>query len=374
MILTRDELAAVRRPYGLVDGCFDPLHEGHLRYFEAAARSGMPLVCNVQSDAYIVRVKRRPPLLPENQRAAVLGALRPLAHVHICRTSTEDILDHAKPSVYFKGADWKRFGVPPAQVEICARHGIAVQYLDTAYDSSTKRAQSFIEAAGGDFKSQAFGFEERVLAQRAVASPRYDGAYFTDPWRASGETYSVDRRREIEGRNPNNIVEVFAPKRVLDVGCGPGALMLFLHELGVEVWGLDVSDAAKELAPAPVREHILTGTVTEYREMGLDFDLVICRELLEHLTVLQIREAVRAMARYSRRYIYVTTRYHKNPMHLLDVSDDLETDPTHITVLNKEFMRTLFVLEGLRSRPDLERRLDWKGYGRVLVFEKAGYP
>ena len=51
---------------------------------------------------------------------------------------------------------------------------------------------------------------------------------------------------------------------------------------------------------------------------------------------------------------------------------DLESvvDPTHITLLDKNLLRLLFVLEGYRCRPDLEARVDWMGKGRVLVYEK----
>ena len=48
-----------------------------------------------------------------------------------------------------------------------------------------------------------------------------------------------------------------------------------------------------------------------------------------------------------------------------------EVDPSHITLLNKDMLRLMFVLEGCRSRPDLEARMDWGNKGRVLVLEKA---
>jgi len=47
-------------------------------------------------------------------------------------------------------------------------------------------------------------------------------------------------------------------------------------------------------------------------------------------------------------------------------------DPSHITLLNKDLLRCLFLLEGFRSRPDLEARIDWGGKGRVLVYERPG--
>jgi hypothetical protein len=70
------------------------------------------------------------------------------------------------------------------------------------------------------------------------------------------------------------------------------------------------------------------------------------------------------------RFVYVTTRFHAAPASLLDVTTDFETDPTHITLMTKDLLRALFVLEGLRRRADLEDRMDWAGKGRVLVYER----
>ena len=100
------------------------------------------------------------------------------------------------------------------------------------------------------------------------------------------------------------------------------------------------------------------------------FDLVICREVIEHLTVLQVRRIVEQICRASSRFAYVTTRYHPSPGSFLDLTTDFETDPTHITLMTKELLRCLFILEGFRSRPDLEERMDWAGKHRVLVYER----
>jgi len=81
-------------------------------------------------------------------------------------------------------------------------------------------------------------FEDAVLAQQPVSAEHYDDAYFADDWREGGNRYDLDTRREIEGRNPALIEEVFAPDRVLDLGCGPGFLMALLLERGVEAEGV----------------------------------------------------------------------------------------------------------------------------------------
>jgi hypothetical protein len=101
------------------------------------------------------------------------------------------------------------------------------------------------------------------------------------------------------------------------------------------------------------------------------YDLVICREVLEHLTIRQIRRAVTNLCALSSKFVYVTTRFAKDPDHLLDVDTSDDLDPTHITMLNQDFLRVLFVLEGFKRRPDLEARMDWQGKGRVLVYERV---
>jgi 2-polyprenyl-3-methyl-5-hydroxy-6-metoxy-1,4-benzoquinol methylase len=214
-------------------------------------------------------------------------------------------------------------------------------------------------------------FEQAVLAQEQVTSEHYDDEYFAADWREGGNRYELETRRRVEDRNPALIKEVFEPARVLDVGCGPGFLMLFLAELGVEVEGIDFSPSSHELAPREVREQILIGDVAEPQVLERSFDLVICREVLEHLTVLQVRKTVEQLCRASSRFVYVTTRFHPAPGSLLDFTTDFETDPTHVTLLAKDFLRCLFVLEGFRRREDLEKRMDWAGKGRVLVYERT---
>jgi 2-polyprenyl-3-methyl-5-hydroxy-6-metoxy-1,4-benzoquinol methylase len=213
-------------------------------------------------------------------------------------------------------------------------------------------------------------FEQRVLDQRPVSSGHYDAEYFTGEWRDAGNNYNLETRRQIEAKNPFLIKEVFEPTKALDLGCGPGALMHLLWELGVDVDGIDFAESSRQLATPQVRDRITVGEVYD-QALGASgaYDLVICREVLEHLTVLQVRQAVANMVRLSSKYIYVTTRFHPSPASLLDFTTQFDVDPSHITLLNKDMLRLMFVLEGCRSRPDLEARMDWGNKGRVLVLE-----
>ena len=214
-------------------------------------------------------------------------------------------------------------------------------------------------------------FEQSIFDQTPTPSDHYDAEYFTGEWRDEGNNYSLETRRQIEARNPALIRDVFQARRVLDLGCGPGALMHLLWELGVDVEGIDFAASSKRLASPEVRDRIVTGNTHDPIKPDDSYDLVICREVMEHLTVFQVRKTVENMVRMTSRYVYCTTRFHPEPASLVDFTTQFDVDPTHITLLNKDFLRLMFLLEGCRSRPDLEARMDWLNKGRVIVMEKA---
>jgi cytidyltransferase-like protein len=136
VILEFDQLPAYRGRVAMVDGAFDPLHKGHIEYFKAATQLGAPVLCNVASDRY-VRTKHRP-LLPEEQRAAIIDAIRYIDYVHVYQIDTETVLRQLRPRYYVKGSDWRERGLPPEQAVICREHGIEIVYLDTVLDSSSR--------------------------------------------------------------------------------------------------------------------------------------------------------------------------------------------------------------------------------------------
>lgn len=58
----------------LVTGGFDPLHSGHIEYFNAARELGDKLVVGINSDAWLERKKGRS-FMPWNERATIISAL-----------------------------------------------------------------------------------------------------------------------------------------------------------------------------------------------------------------------------------------------------------------------------------------------------------
>src|SRR5215207_8485405 len=101
MIVEASDLPRLRGEVVMVDGAFDPLHDGHIAYFRAASELSAPVLCNISSDDY-VRTKH-PPLLRDEQRARVIDAIRYVDYVHLSRTSTAEVLRELIPRAYVKG-------------------------------------------------------------------------------------------------------------------------------------------------------------------------------------------------------------------------------------------------------------------------------
>src|SRR6201996_4885894 len=76
-----------------------------------------------------------------------------------------------------------------------------------------------------------------------------------------------------------------AGMRVLDVGCGGGLLCEALARAGAHVTGIDLAPGMIEVARLHAAEQGLdiTYKVTPAEEIGAEFDVVTCMEMLEHV-------------------------------------------------------------------------------------------
>ena len=90
------------------NGCFDLLHPGHTRYLAEARRLGDALVVAINSDGSVRRLKGPGrPVVPENERAEVVAALRVVDFVTIFDDLTpREVIARMRPQVLVKGADW----------------------------------------------------------------------------------------------------------------------------------------------------------------------------------------------------------------------------------------------------------------------------
>jgi cytidyltransferase-like protein len=354
-ILTFDQLAQYRGLVSMVDGSFDPIHSGHLAYFRAARSLGAPLLCNLCPDSETAQ--KHPILLPAAERAEILNHLDILTYVHVSDRPTAEILRQLQPRAYVKGGDWVN-KLPKAIGEVCAEIGTRIVYTARPEQSSS----AILKALQPDVDA----FAAFVLAQS-----RADALW--QPTKAV--PYDFESRKAVEGKHPELIKAVFAPERVLDAGCGPDAhLVEMLKWLGVNVRGCDTQINRRTPHRWTFHADIADPDIFdgEYGDFsGESYDLVICREVFEHMTVREISFAVANLCRASSKYVYGTTRFHPSPKHLLEFTTEFDVDPTHISCGTHDFLKMLFALNGFKWRGDLATAMDWKGYGRTFAFERT---
>ena len=65
----------------LVTGGFDPLHSGHIAYFEEAKKLGDLLIVGINSDAWLERKKGKA-FMPWGERAAIVDNLKMVDFVY----------------------------------------------------------------------------------------------------------------------------------------------------------------------------------------------------------------------------------------------------------------------------------------------------
>ncbi len=112
----------------LANGCFDLLHVGHVRYLTAARRLGDVLFVGLNSDASVARLKGAGrPLMPAEERAEILSALRCVDHVVVFDGETaERLVTELRPDVHAKGTDYAEATVPEREAVRVAGGSVAI--------------------------------------------------------------------------------------------------------------------------------------------------------------------------------------------------------------------------------------------------------
>ena len=133
--LERDRAAG--RTIAFANGCFDVLHVGHIRYIQDAARVADVLVVAVNADDSVRELKGEGrPVMPQNERAEIISAIRGVTYVTIFdEKSPGRLLGALRPDFQCKGTDYTPDSVPEG--EIVRAYGGKVVIVGDPKDHST---------------------------------------------------------------------------------------------------------------------------------------------------------------------------------------------------------------------------------------------
>lgn len=119
-----------------VSGGFDPIHVGHVRMIQEAAKLGHELVVILNNDNWL-RDKKGFAFMPENERKEIIEGIRGVTRVvvtdhapgeyyvdrSVCRT-----LRLVSPHIFANGGDRKPDGDPAPEHSLCEEIGIKPVY------------------------------------------------------------------------------------------------------------------------------------------------------------------------------------------------------------------------------------------------------
>jgi rfaE bifunctional protein nucleotidyltransferase chain/domain len=147
-ILRLEAAMIARKTHRLVftNGHFDLLHVGHLDYLEKARSLGGLLFVGVNGDGATETLKGTGrPIVPVQERARLIAALRPVDGVIIFEENTAiGLIEALRPEIYVKGGDYRNKPLPErATVE---SYGGQIVLIDLLPEHSTSALIARIRA------------------------------------------------------------------------------------------------------------------------------------------------------------------------------------------------------------------------------------
>ncbi|MFH1325363.1 MAG: adenylyltransferase/cytidyltransferase family protein [archaeon] len=107
-----------------VSGYFDPLHVGHIEYFELAKKLGDKLVVILNTDEQATK-KKGFVFMPAKERKKIIESLKVVDEVFISIDEDKTVcksLEAVKPDIFAKGGDRFSYEIPEA--ETCRKNNI----------------------------------------------------------------------------------------------------------------------------------------------------------------------------------------------------------------------------------------------------------
>lgn len=120
----------IKYKIGYTTGVFDMFHIGHLNILRRAKEKCDYLIVGVSTDEVVQSYKNKTPIIPFNQRAAIVEAIKYVDEV--VPQTTMDKVEFLKTrhfDVMFHGDEWKGTELYKKYEEEFAKYGASIEYL-----------------------------------------------------------------------------------------------------------------------------------------------------------------------------------------------------------------------------------------------------
>lgn len=195
----------------------------------------------------------------------------------------------------------------------------------------------------------------------------YDEDYFENGISTQKSGYNNYSWNDRYLQHAQDLINHFQPKKVLDIGCAKGFYIRAFRELGVEAWGIELSDYACKNADPKAQAFIYQGSISSLPLEGIgrsNFDLVLCYDILEHLDEKELKKAIENLAIYNLAEKYISI---KCPFEHYD----WDLDKSHINIKAVEDWIKLFIEYGYDLYEPGIPKNPWGWWDdRTLIFRK----
>jgi rfaE bifunctional protein nucleotidyltransferase chain/domain len=128
-------------------GCFDLMHPGHIKYFQAAKKMGDVLIVTITPDIYVDKGPGRP-VFNQDIRSESIAALECVDYVAMNKWPTaEETLRLLRPDIYVKGQEFKdlkdKTGKLQKEVQVIKEIGANMRFTHEIVFSSTKLLKKY---------------------------------------------------------------------------------------------------------------------------------------------------------------------------------------------------------------------------------------
>lgn len=136
------KLKASGKKIVLCHGCFDLMHPGHIKYFQAAKKMGDILVVRVTPDIYVDKGPGRP-VFNQQLRVESIAALECVDYAAVNKWPTaEETISLLRPDIYVKGQEFEGFkdktGKLQKELKVIQEVGAEMRFTHEVVFSSTE--------------------------------------------------------------------------------------------------------------------------------------------------------------------------------------------------------------------------------------------